>query len=213
MKKNVDETEEKKVPESQDSDFLSIPEPAPVKLPEKIKPIPIPNLRMELWLSGGPGIGGFQLKEFCVSAQHPDVAAKMVVTDQAQINLGHLCVNILQPLRDFMKKSIGINSGLRDKMLNGLCNGAENSDHLYGNAADTNLRGADGWKAFVYLAQNKRIVVGQAILYFKAGNIGNPLWLHVSNPTSKHRGEFLIKFEGNPKYYKYGKDRIPGIHP
>jgi len=213
VKKDIDEVKEaKKVPESHKSDFPVIPEPAPVKLPDVIKPVPIPDLRKEIWLSGAPGIGGFQLKEFYVSAQHPDVAAKMVITDKDQINLGHLCTDILQPLRDFIKKAISINSGKRDAILNGLVKGAENSDHLYGNAADADLQGADGWKAYTFLAQHKRIVVGQAILYFKAGDIKNPLWLHVSNPTDKHRGEFLIKFDGDKNYYRYGTDRIPGIH-
>ena len=51
-------------------------------------------------------------------------------------NLKALCENVLQPLRDKLGKPMIITSGYRNSQVNKLVGGANNSGHLYGQAAD-----------------------------------------------------------------------------
>jgi zinc D-Ala-D-Ala carboxypeptidase len=51
-------------------------------------------------------------------------------------NLRALAVNILQPLRDALGSPVNINSGYRCPSLNKSINGAANSQHMTGQAAD-----------------------------------------------------------------------------
>lgn len=51
-------------------------------------------------------------------------------------NLGHLCREILQPIRDAWGEPIIVSSGYRCYALNRFVGGARNSDHMYGCAAD-----------------------------------------------------------------------------
>ena len=51
-------------------------------------------------------------------------------------NLQALCTNVLQPLRDALGCPIIITSGFRNSQVNKLVGGANNSGHLYGQAAD-----------------------------------------------------------------------------
>jgi zinc D-Ala-D-Ala carboxypeptidase len=51
-------------------------------------------------------------------------------------NLRALCENVLQPLRDALGSAVSINSGYRCPSLNAAINGAKNSQHMTGQAAD-----------------------------------------------------------------------------
>ena len=55
---------------------------------------------------------------------------------QVIANLKSLCENVLQPLRNALGCPIVITSGFRCAKLNKLVDGASNSGHLYGQAAD-----------------------------------------------------------------------------
>lgn len=54
-------------------------------------------------------------------------------------NLRLLCLNVLQPLRDAIGIPIEITSGYRCEALNKFINGAKNSEHQFGKAADIRL--------------------------------------------------------------------------
>lgn len=56
-------------------------------------------------------------------------------------NLVELCINILQPLRTHLGKSIMVTSGYRCERLNKRVKGARNSQHLFGQAADIKVVG------------------------------------------------------------------------
>ena len=56
------------------------------------------------------------------------------------MNLKKLCENILQPLRNVYGKPIIVNSGYRSPALNAAIKGAQNSQHMLGQAADITAR-------------------------------------------------------------------------
>lgn len=107
-------------------------------------------------------------------------------------NLVKLCRNILQPIRDKYGKPIIIGSGYRCPKLNKAVNGAANSDHMYGAAADIHTKSdkpADNKELFdiiVKMAQNGEIECRQIIDEL------NYNWLHLSvnhnkNPYKKNQ--------------------------
>ena len=55
-------------------------------------------------------------------------------------NLKALCVEVLQPLRDFLGKPVVISSGYRCRELNEKVGGVSNSQHLTGEAADIRVK-------------------------------------------------------------------------
>jgi len=54
-------------------------------------------------------------------------------------NLKYLCVEILQPMRELLRRPVIVNSGYRCPALNKAIKGAVNSQHLKGEAADITL--------------------------------------------------------------------------
>ena len=54
-------------------------------------------------------------------------------------NLKALCEKVLQPARDKLGKAIHVNSGFRSPVLNIAVNGAKNSQHQLGEAADITM--------------------------------------------------------------------------
>jgi uncharacterized protein YcbK (DUF882 family) len=97
-------------------------------------------------------------------------------------NLTKLSKEILQPIRDAYKKSIHISSGYRCSALNQKVGGVNNSQHLYGQAADIDLGNKENkalFKIAVDLIKSKKITVGQLIWE------NNGSWIHISLPTAK----------------------------
>ena len=97
-----------------------------------------------------------------------------------KLNLLHLAQDVLQPIRDAWGESISINSGFRCKQLNRIVNGASNSDHLYGAAADIRTKKntkAENQRLFnliLKLANQGKITCRQIIDEY------NYKWIHVS---------------------------------
>ena len=71
---------------------------------------------------------------------HSDVAARLGIEnkpDAATIeNLRALCIDILEPLRSAISRSLFVSSGYRSVVLNTAVNGSKSSDHILGFAAD-----------------------------------------------------------------------------
>ena len=65
--------------------------------------------------------------------------------ETAVINLKLLAEHVLQPLRDAYGKPIIVSSGFRSQALNKAINGAKNSQHMLGQAADIVPRYQPGW--------------------------------------------------------------------
>lgn len=81
----------------------------------------------------------FKLSEFTKSAtaaaRHIDNSAPAEVVE----NLQHLCVNLLEPMRQHFNVPIVIGSGYRCPALNRAVGGAVNSQHMKGEAADLHI--------------------------------------------------------------------------
>ena len=89
-------------------------------------------------------------------------------------NLQHLCIYVLQPLRDKVGAPVYINSGYRSKKLNAKVGGVTNSRHLLGKAADIHCDNLAYAKViFDILKQNK--YVGKVLIETQ----GRSVWVHV----------------------------------
>lgn len=74
----------------------------------------------------------FSLEELCHTSHNISNSPSL----HERENLLKLCVNVLQPVRDHFNSVIMINSGFRNPILNAKVKGANNSDHIFGKAAD-----------------------------------------------------------------------------
>ena len=95
-------------------------------------------------------------------------------------NLQHLCIHVLQPLRDTIGAPVYINSGYRSKRLNAKVGGVTNSRHLLGKAADIHCDNLAYAKViFDILKQNPN--VGKVLIETK----GRSVWVHVQTNHTK----------------------------
>ena len=91
-------------------------------------------------------------------------------------NLRNLCLEVLQPLRDYVGAPVHINSGYRCKALNLAVGGVKNSQHSRGEAADIRIASPkQGREWAAWIADNCRF--DQMLL---ERNKNGGVWLHVS---------------------------------
>ena len=107
---------------------------------------------------------------------------QLSITEKEILNIKRLCQNVLQPLRNEMRCPIRINSGYRSKALNEKINGAKNSDHLFGKAADIYIPGK--MEMAFYFIKN-RCEFRQLI------NEQNLTWIHVSYDEFDNKKQIL----------------------
>ena len=105
-------------------------------------------------------------------------------------NLRSLCLEVLQPLRDYVGAPVHINSGYRCPELNMAVGGVKNSQHCRGEAADIRIvspKQGREWAAWI--EDNCRF--DQMLL---ERNKNGAVWLHVSckRDASKNRQSFTI---------------------
>lgn len=122
----------------------------------------------------------FTLEELTASTTARRLGITNTPPQSAINNLRQLCLNVLQPLRVAYGKPIIVTSGYRCKELNSAVNGAQNSDHVYGNAADIRTVSdlpADNKKLFdlaCKMIRDGRITVKQCIDEYGYN------WIHLS---------------------------------
>ena len=110
-------------------------------------------------------------------------------------NLRSLCLEVLQPLRDYVGAPVHINSGYRCPELNMAVGGVKNSQHCRGEAADIRIvspKQGREWAAWI--EDNCRF--DQMLL---ERNKNGAVWLHVSckRDASKNGQSFkILKVEG-----------------
>lgn len=110
-------------------------------------------------------------------------------------NLKALCENVLEPLRVKLGKPITITSGYRCERDNAAIGGANNSQHVLGQAADILVNGMTVSEVFDFIKASG-IPYDQNIHEFSE-------WNHISyNPIGAQRQERLkaIKVDGQTKY-------------
>ena len=120
----------------------------------------------------------FYLKEFVISQMAERHGYKNEPNEKQIENLRLLCVNVLQPLREFIKDSIFINSGFRSFDVNVAVGGRFNSQHLEGKAADFIVHSLDLVDVFNIVLQQ----LSYDQLIFEFGK-----WIHVSWNGDKNR--------------------------
>jgi zinc D-Ala-D-Ala carboxypeptidase len=96
---------------------------------------------------------------------------QLAITPEQIKNLETLCKHLLQPIRDYLKMPITINSGYRSKALNDAVKGSKTSDHMQGKAADIvcanidsvwellnfmNFKQALRYSTFIHLSYDKK---------------------------------------------------------
>ena len=127
----------------------------------------------------------FTLTELCRSA----TARKFKINNQCSLehtqNLILLTDNVLDPLRRAWGKPILVNSGYRSVRLNKLLNGARNSQHLKGEAADITTGSKESNKKLFELIQELGLPFDQLI------DERGYQWVHVSHRKTNNRGQVI----------------------
>ena len=133
----------------------------------------------------------FTLEELIRSNTAERMGIDNVPKDEKVVeNLRSLCLEVLQPLRDYVGAPVHINSGYRCPELNMTVGGVKNSQHCRGEAADIRIvspKQGREWAAWI--EDNCRF--DQMLL---ERNKSGAVWLHVSckRDASKNRQSFKI---------------------
>lgn len=135
----------------------------------------------------------FTLAEFTRS----QTAARMgrsvtCVTDSTEYaNLVALCTDVLQPLRDSIRRRVIVTSGYRPQWLNSAIGGALSSAHIDGRAADIIAAGMSARDLAIHIAHSG-LPFDQCILEFDQ-------WVHVSiaDPGEEPRRQVLTASVAN----------------
>lgn len=133
----------------------------------------------------------FWFAEFAVSESRPDLAAKIVLTQDDKDKIVRLCENILQPVRDEFGP-VRITSGKRSPELLAAIRGAsKTSDHLFEKdhaAADFVVTGVRCEVVAKWVYDNvPHGAIGQLIFYPEQN------FCHVSLPRfGGHKSKFLV---------------------
>lgn len=128
----------------------------------------------------------FTLGEMCKSETALAKRINNTPTDQATIGrLSALMEECLDKVREMWGKPIGVNSGYRSAELNRAVRGAENSQHLRGEAADIST----GTK------ENNRklfdMIVASDIVFDQLIDESDYKWLHISYCKGDNRKQIL----------------------
>ena len=119
----------------------------------------------------------FTLEELIRSNTAERMGIDNVPKDEKVVeNLRSLCLEVLQPLRDYVGAPVHINSGYRCPELNMVVGGVKNSQHCRGEAADIRIvspKQGREWAAWI--EDNCRF--DQMLL---ERNKNGAVWLHVS---------------------------------
>lgn len=114
---------------------------------------------------------------------HSDKAVQKNINNMPDINsldnMLNLIVYCLQPIRDYIKKPMVITSGYRNKEINKLVGGKENSQHLTGCAVDFHIQG-------ISITQTIELVKKSGVEYDQLINEHNK-WVHISFIKNKNR--------------------------
>lgn len=127
----------------------------------------------------------FTLGELCASTTADAHGIKNTPPLQEAGNLKALAENVLDPLREWYGKPILVNSGYRCPQLNRLVGGANNSQHMKGEAADITAGSKE---------ENRKLLnyIRQHLPYDQLIDEKNLSWVHVSFcRDGKNRKQFL----------------------
>lgn len=115
-----------------------------------------------------------------------------------------LAQKVFEPLRKYVNAPIIVASFYRNKKLNKILGGAENSQHTKGEAMDLVVHAGDRTNADMFNFIKENLDFDQLIWEF--GTSENPSWVHVSYSTGNNRKEVLRAYKniyGKTKYRTY----------
>lgn len=138
----------------------------------------------------------FTLEELCASSTAKQYKVQNVPDKQTIENLGCLVQNLLQPLRDKLRRPIIVTSGYRSPELNKLVGGATNSQHVLGQAVDIQVSGMSP-RTLAEFVTRTGLTFDQMIVE----EIGNTSWLHLSYTRKFNRKERLIYRRGKYTHF------------
>lgn len=98
--------------------------------------------------------------------------------EEQLVNLTHWCVCLGQPLRNMVDLPVIGSSFFRSKLLNTEIGGAENSQHMLGQAGDIEVPGISNLDLYKIIRDH--FVYDQLILEFHNPNIPDSGWVHAS---------------------------------
>lgn len=127
----------------------------------------------------------FSLRELCQSSTAAKHGIQNIPSWSQVENLKRICLQILQPLRQWYGKPITVNSAYRSHELNVLVKGANFSDHLDGNAIDFTAGSKEENKKLFEWLKNSGLVWHQLI------DERDYSWIHVSLRPSGNRKQIL----------------------
>ena len=108
--------------------------------------------------------------------------------DKQIFNLRNLCVNVLQPVRDYFLKPMIISSGFRSVELNIKIGSTIKSQHIQGMAADVEVLDVGNLELSNYIHNNLKY--DQLILEFHNPEDLHSGWVHVSYNAENNRHEY-----------------------
>ena len=101
-------------------------------------------------------------------------------------NLKALCMEVLQPLRDYLGKPVVISSGYRSEEVNRMVGGVKGSQHLRGAAADIHVENTEHLLKIMHFIMEETDF--DQLIWEK--NKAGTQWVHVSyrrNGVNKHQ--------------------------
>ena len=144
----------------------------------------------------------FALSEMVKSATAERLNVDNSPSDIHLVNLTHLVIHILQPVRDEFGV-ITINSGYRSPALNAKVGGSKTSQHCNGQAADFESFSTPNPVLAKWIANN--LEFDQLILEFYDGVNPNSGWVHCSYNLMGNRKKILTALKtGGKVVYKNG---------
>ena len=144
----------------------------------------------------------FALSEMVKSATAERLNVDNSPSDILLVNLTHLAIHILQPVRDEFGV-ITINSGYRSPALNAKVGGSKTSQHCNGQAADFESFSTPNPDLAKWIANN--LEFDQLILEFYDGVNPNSGWVHCSYNLMGNRKKILTALKtGGKVVYKNG---------
>ena len=138
----------------------------------------------------------FSLEELCASSVAKEHNINNQPTREATEALGCLVQNLLQPLRDKLRRPIIVTSGYRSPELNKKVGGSKNSQHVLGQAVDIVVQGMSP-RTLAEFVTRTGLVFDQMIVE----EVGNTSWLHLSYTRKFNRKERLLYRGG--KYTRF----------
>lgn len=163
-----------------------LPKKYPI-IPERENALGAINMRLS---------NNFSLEELYFSSVAKEHNINNQPTREVTEALGCLVQNLLQPLRDKLRRPIIVTSGYRSPELNRLVGGAKNSQHVLGQAVDIVVQGMTP-RTLAEFVTRSGLTFDQMIVE----EVGNTSWLHLSYTRKFNRKERLLYRGG--KYTRF----------